>query len=306
MSKAGLLTRSVSRCVTPADPASGSYDHSNALQAPSTAHLPQPRGGFGRRLHSDEIVIGLALGSPRQNHFLGLPPDDGDVDDSHGCSSPENPTSTLGNVCEIDNEAKGIKRKGSKWKSLGSFFGRREVRSASPFYQLHQNQQPEQGRQFITQDYLETNSLRRKRGDSNRGKKALQVDSSTGMPGGESSGLLRRNSSRRRGLRRRKVEEPQPEMQRIPAKYTSHAIAENSDCRGEQEGSQMPGYSLLQVEIPRVELERYSIMFGDVLAPQIRQSKPQPSLLARSHGHLEELHIVADSNGQVRSSAIEK
>lgn len=296
------MTRSVSKRPRPhAD----NKNHADAVQAPPNAQSPQPREGFGRRLHSDEIVIGLALGSPRHNPLPALPPDDRDVDVSYVCSSPKNPASMLGDVREIDSGSKGIKRKGSKWKSLSSLFGRREVRSASPFYQLDQTQQPEPAKGLIIQDHLDTNALRRKRADSSQGK-AHQVDSSPGVPGEERSGLLRRNSSRRRGLRRRKAEESQPEMQRIPAKYAAHAIAEKLDSRGEQQGSRMSGPSLLQVEIPCVELERYSVMFGDVLEPQIRQGKPQPSLLARRQAHLEELHTIADSNSKVRSSAIDK
>lgn len=286
MPKAGPLTRSVSKRVRPAEPPAGNNTHANAVQALSNVQSPQPHGGFGRRLHSDEIVIGLALGSPRQNPLSALPPDYRDVDVSCVCSSPENPASTLGTVCEIGSGSKGIKRKGSKWKSLGSFFGRSQVRSASPFYQLDQKQQPEPARQIIAQDYLETNALRRKRADSNHGNKAHQVDSFTGTPGEE-------------------IGEPQPEMQRIPAKYTAHAIAGDLDPHGERQGSRMPGPSLLQVEIPCVELERYSVMFGDVLEPQVRQIQRQPSLLARRQAHLEEPHTVTDSSSKVRSSAVE-
>lgn len=306
MSMAGPLTRSVSKCVKPVEAPAGNKNYPDDVQAPSNAQSPQPHGGLGRRLHSDEIGIGLALGSPRQYPLPALPPDDRDavVDDSYVCNSLGNPASTLENKCEISGGSKGIKRKGSKWKSLGSFFGRREVRSASPFYQLDQKQQPEPAKQLLTQDYLETNARRRKRADSNHGHKAHQVESSMGRPGQESSGLLRRNSSRRRGLRREKLEQLQPAMQRIPSKYRANTIAGNLDLRGEQQGSLMPGPSLLQIEIPCVKLERYSVMFGDVLEPQVRQSKPQPSLLARRQVHLEELHTVADSSSEVRCSAI--
>lgn len=297
MAKAGRLTRSVHDRVRPAE-SPANDDHENAALASSNAQIPQLREGLGRRLYSDEIVIGLA-GSPRQSPLPALPPDDRDVDVSYVCSSPENTASTLGNVCEIGRGVKGIKGKGSKWKSLGSFFGRREVRSVSPFYHLDPKHQPER-------DYSETNALRRKRADSNHSKKVHRVDSSTGIPGEESSGLLRRNSSRRRGLRRRKVEELQPDMQRIPAEYAAHAITGNLDPRGEQHGSRMPESPLLQVEIPCVEMERYSVMFGDVLEPQRRQSKPQPSLLARRQAHLGELHTATDSDSKVCASAVER
>lgn len=304
MSPAGPLTRLVSKRVRPAEPPAGNNNQANTVQALSNAQFAQPSGRLGRRLHSDEIVIGLALGSPRQHPSLGFSPDTRDVDSSYLCSSPENPASTPGKACEVVSGSKDIKRKGSKWKSLGSFFGRREVRSASPFYQLDQGQQPEPAKQFITQDYVETNALRRERADSNDVKQVHQVDLSTGVSRAENIGLLRRNSSRRKGLRRKKIEEPLPAMRRDPAKCTARAIA--LDPRAEQQGPWMPGPSLLQVEIPCVELERYSVMFGDVLKPQVRQSKPQPSLLARRQAHLEELHTVVDSDSQVRSSAIGK
>ena len=256
MSKAGPLTRSISRCVRPAGPPTGNDNHAHAVEAHSNAQFLQPSGRLGRRLYSDEVALGLALGSPRQNPSLALLPDTCDVDGPYCCSSPEIPISTLGKVCEIGSEGKGIRRKGSKWKSLGSFFGRREARFASPIHQLHQQQQQKPGKHFVAQDYLEINALR-----------SHQVDSSTGMPGAESSGLLRRNSSRRRGLRRRKIGEPQSEMRQTPANDTAPARA--LDPRAEQQGPWTPGPSLLQVEIPCVELERYSVMFGDVLKPQV-------------------------------------
>ena len=302
MSKAGPLTRSVSGPFRPAGAGAGAAknDHANAVQAPSNTLAFEPHGGFGRRLHSDEIVIGLALGSPGQSPLPPLPSDDRDLiaDVYYVDNSPENTTSTLEEMSEIDAGRKGIRRKGSKWKFLSNLFGRRDIRSPSPFYQLNQNEQTGPARQVITQDDLETNALRRKRANSSHGTKAHRADSSTGMPGQD---LLRRNSSLRRGLRRKKVEPHQPDTQRSPAKYTVNNIADNLGPRRELQRSLTPRPSLLQVEIPCVELERYSVMFGDVLEPHVRQSKPQTSLLARRKGHLEELHDVADSYGEVRS-----
>lgn len=304
MPKAGPLTRSESRRVRPAETTAGNNHHANAKQAASNAQVPQPHAGLAHRLNADEIIIGLALGSPRQSPTLAMSPDDRDVDVSSVCSSPEKSASTLGNSYEMGSRSKSIRRKGRKWRSLGSFFGRREVRSSSPFPQLDQKRQPGPAKQLITQDQFETNALFRKRADSGHGSKVHQVDLSKGMFGDENSGMLRKTSLRRRGLRRRKVEEGQPEMERIPAKYTAHAIAVNLGPHGEQQESRMPGSSLLQVEIPCVELERYSVMFGDVLKPQIRQSKPQPSLLARRQAHLEELQTIADMDSKVRCSIV--
>ena len=300
MSKAGPLTRSVSRPSRSAGAGAANNDHANAVQAPLNTLAFEPQGGFGRRLHCDEIVIGLALGSPGQSPLPPIPSDDRDlVADAYDVdTSPENTTSTLEDVSEINAGRKGIKRKGSKWKSLSSFFGRREIRSPSPFYQLDQKEQTGPARQVITLDDLETNALRGKRANSNHGTKARRADSSRGMPGQD---LLRRNSSRRRGLRRKKVEAPQPDTQRSPVKYTVNNIADNLGTRQDLQRSLTPRPSFLQVEIPCVELERYSVMFGDVLEPHIRQSKPQTSLLARRTGYLEELHAVAGPYCEVRS-----
>ena len=298
MSTAGPLTRSVSKRIRPEETSTANTYHATAVQTPSRARTPQPLAGCGTRPHPDEAVIGLALGSPSQSPIMARSPDNRHVDFSWVCNAPDNRASTLGNASEIDSGVRGIKRKGSKWKSLGSLFGRRQSPSTSHFYQVDHEQQPELAKQLITQDHLETNVLRRKRAITKHGSKVHQVESFTGLTGEETKSLLRRTSLRRRGLRRRKVEEPQLEMQRTPTKYTGPAGSENSNLPGENE-TPTPGSSLLQVEIPCVELERYSVMFGDVLKPPGWQSKPQPSLLARRQAHLEELNTVADSSCEV-------
>ncbi|KAM0805534.1 hypothetical protein BDR22DRAFT_288679 [Usnea florida] len=292
MSKAGPLTGSVSRPFRSAGARAATNDPANAVQAPYNTLAFEPHRGFGRRRHCDEIVIGLALGSPGQSPLPLLPSDEQDlitdvcdVENWH-----ENTGSTLEDVSEINVGRKGIKRKGSKWKSLRNFLGRREIRSPSPFYHLDQKEQTGPARQVIIQDKLETNALRGKRANSNHGTKAHRADPSMGMPGQD---LLRRNSSWQRGLRRKKVEAPQPDTQRSPAKYTVNKMADSLGSSQDLQRSLTPRPSFLQVEIPCVELERYSVMFGDVLEPHVRQSKPQTSLLARRKGRLEELHAVA-------------
>lgn len=91
-------------------------------------------------------------------------------------------------------------------------------------------------------------------------------------------------------------------MQRIPAEYTACAVAENLNPHGEQQRSWILGSSLLQVEIPCVELERYSVMFSDVLKPQTRQNERHPSLSS----YLEELRTIATSSSKVRYSIVIK
>ena len=54
---------------------------------------------------------------------------------------------------------------------------------------------------------------------------------------------------------------------------------------------------LLQVEIPCIELERYSVMFSTLL-----QQVKSPSLLSRGQGHLTEIKLVTENTIQVSSS----
>ena len=298
MPKAGPSTTSISSHVRPAETLVGNNHHANALQASSDIQFPPRHAGFRHRLHSDETVIGLALGSPRQSPTLAMSPNETGVDISWAYGSLENnPARSLGDAYEIGSESRSIKRKGSKWKSFGSFFGRRELQPASPSYLQDQKQRPESSKPLVVRDRLETGAPLRQRADSNHVSKLHYPGFSKHISRKESSGLLRRNSSQRRGLRRRKLKEHQPEMQQIPAEYTANAIAENLDGLREQQKSRMPG--LLQVEIPCVAMERYSVMFGEVLKTQAWQSKWQPSLLACGQAHVEELHTVGDPNSKV-------
>ncbi|MCJ1277954.1 hypothetical protein MMC21_005768 [Puttea exsequens] len=294
MSKAGPLTRARSKL-------------SRQTEAETTTQIwagtaknwrddpqpPQRRGEFGRPLHSDEIVIGLALGNPSQNPLPSSPPESRDADASFICSSPE-PPSMMSNISEAGTGASQIKRKGSKWKQIGSLFGRGkpspQSSETSPFYQLdhaqaHGEKAEAQG-SLADVEAMGTNNLRRKRADT------AQTNSSQVGTKGETGGLLRRNSSRRRGLgRRRKVEEMNPELENLHHALSAHATTN----AWHPPPTHMLPPSLLQVEIPSVELERYSVMFGDVLQSQ---SKRQSALLSRRQVNLEGIKPVTVSEDQ--------
>lgn len=309
MSKAGPFTRSRSKRTKQVEldvsNQTNQSNHNPAASCQESLHYtqgPSQRAEIGRRLHSDEIVIGLALGSPSQNPLPPLPPDDRDVDIPYLCS-PE-PPSLLGTVCGIGAGAPETKRKGSKWKSFGGLFGRKHSSSQSsensPLYQLDQAQPQRLAKQLINQDHLETNALRRKRADPAQWVRdnKEQSSSSQSAPKSEGGGSLRRNSSRRKGLRRRKVEELLPDMQDLHNALSAHATAEA--WIPPQTLLRPLGGSLLQVEIPNVELERYSVMFGDVLDSK-PQSKPPPSLLSRRKAQLEEIQPIAFPTDTVHS-----
>ena len=297
MPKAGSSTTSVSDHVRPAKTLVGNNHHANTLQASSNPNFPH-HAGIGHSLHSDETVIGLALGSPRQSPTLAMSPNETDVDASSAYISLENKSArSLGGAYEIGSESRSIKRKGSKWKSVGSFFGKRAVQSASQCDLQDQKQQPVSSKPRVVQDQLGSDAPLRQRADLGHDSKMHYTGFPKHITRKESSSLLRRNSSRRQGLRRRKLQEPQLEMQQVPTEYTADAIAESIDVRGEQPNPRVPG--LLQVEIPCVAMERYSVMFGEVLKTQAWQSKWHSSLLACGQAHPEELHTFGDPNSKV-------
>ena len=291
-----------------AEPDAADSNGSNPLEKLSSeVEVPRQRGDTGRRLYSDEILIGLALGSPGQNPMPPQPASDRDVDDiPDNFSLPRYPSSQMGYVCEVGGGGTALTRKGSKWKTLGGLLGKKKAIArapkASPFYQLDEPSQQGPINQLIPQDHLETNALRRKRADSARtvqGKRgrANTLQSTTKV---EVGGLLRRNSSRKKGFRRKRTnaDELLPEMRILHSALSAHAAVE--DQQSLMPNLLPPGLSLLQVQIPNVEMERYSVMFGDVLQGK-EQPKPQPSLFSERQGHIEELQGPGKLTTEVRS-----
>ena len=306
MSKAEPLARSRPGGARETEPDAGSHAWTTFPETPSyNVQEPSQRGDFRQRLDSDEIVIGLALGSPGHPP---LQPDDQDVDVPGSFSLPIYPSSQLGAVSKVGTGGSSITRKGSKWKSFGSLFGRKNSSARAPqvppFYQLDHAHRERPDRQHINQDHLETKALRRKRADSARtvqGKRG-RANTLQNTPKSESNGLFRRNSSRRKGLRTRKTDADKliPKMRVSHSARSAHAAAETLEPPTPPTKTLRPhrGPSLLQVQIPNIELERYSVMFGEVLDPKPRQNS-QPSLLSRRQGQLEELQPVAEPKAEV-------
>jgi hypothetical protein len=306
MAEAGPLTISGLGRPKKTEPDARSHEWTTFLETPSyNVPAPDQRGDIGRRLHSDEIVIGLALGSPGHPP---LPPDSQYVDTSESFSLPSHRSGQLGTASDIGTVASAITRKGSKWKSFGILFGRKnssaQAPQVSPFYQLDHAHQQRPDRQPIAQDHLETSGPRRERADSARtvhGKR-WRANTIETAPKNESNGLFRRNSSRRKGFGRKNqdADELMPKRRVLHSALSAHAKAETSRLSTPPTGNLSPcgRPSLLQVQIPNIELERYSVMFGEVLNPKPRQ-KLQPSLLSRRQGQLEELQPVTGPKFEV-------
>ena len=278
MSRAGPLTRSRSKRAIPVS-IKGTHARSRTPPGPSLdVKVPRTFENDDRRSYSGEIVIGLALGSPGQSHLPLLTSDDREVDVSrqvdvsYSSASPRNSADGLGNVCENGAGEYQMKRKGSKWRKFGSLFGKKEVpvKSADlpPFYQLDLVLEQKPPKQCVVQSRADVNALRRKRADSTRSTMQSTFKENEKL-------LPRRNSSRRKGLRRRRIEEvPKPP-------YYPSNLAPSMETGALEVlpigPKQHPFSSLLKVEIPSVELERYSVMFGDLLDTKSLQKSQQPS-----------------------------
>ena len=230
----------------------------------------------------EEDMIGMALGSPSQGPFPILP-------SSAPTTRPSFTDSTLGSSAssqawpgDSPYTEEAIKLKG-KWKMFGGIFGKKGVASptspSSQFYQLQLS--PALSDQDSQASPAQTPSPRGARGFLHHGD--------SGSANGDAT---------RKKLRSRKESRPEVKPDIVRAKSTPLIRNERQlptpppkdsqpDRRSPQlwtDGKPM----MLQVEIPDVAMERYSIMFGNVL-----QQRP-PSLMVRRQAPLEKLKSLGN------------
>lgn len=219
-----------------------------------------------------ETQIGMALGSPAH------PPENWPVHTGERTFSPDQ----MDDHDELENVSAPTKQsKTGRWKIFGGLFGGRKNSAPTNntnFYQL----QPE-GQNIITaSNEAGTDAL----GDS-QNSKAPKI------------------RGRTRTVSERKTDRLKPEPKRTQTAPLNHDFREpprawngNPEIRLNRPTEEQPkapsgsGGGLLDVNIPSVQMERYSIMFGSVLQKPTSSSS---SLLTRRQATLDKLKTVNEA-----------
>ncbi|KAL8945148.1 MAG: hypothetical protein Q9211_000300 [Gyalolechia sp. 1 TL-2023] len=284
---------------------------------PPAIQIDHPQLSFGdssacsRQLHVDSpsaemMMIGVALGSPGESPVPPFPPEGTSI--SFHPSNRASPDWT-------DKYALHPNRR--RWKAFGGLFSKRletgQRPRASSLYQLHQ---PDTS----TPSHELQRKLRRPQPSFAQSKSQDIKVASVGAgcsrnwigPEQLSSPQKREDPSyrRKRSLRRHNSERKQAkgskwsETARVRSHPKGGSISPEDKTQSNNISREAPqGTPFLQVEIPSVELERYSVMFSSLLHPcqqssSSRQPSPkrQPSLLARRQANLQELQTGSNIN----------
>ncbi|KAL8694648.1 MAG: hypothetical protein Q9218_000743 [Villophora microphyllina] len=250
-----------------------------------------------------ESMIGVALGSPGHSPLPSLPPDEA----SWTCVSPDQKTQASSRSSDKD----ALRSTGSRWRTLGGLLGKR---SGSGQQSTTASRDPDYSPRMTRPQGVYDQALRNAQSTTKPKVKTSITAQSQNHHSWEWIGpahlpvpeicekknyLLRKTSLRRNHLTRKQTQDG--ETTGMPRTREQHPVNSKSGAVGEKEGNnalQPKGQlgSLLQVEIPNIELERYSVMFSSLLQPSQqsipnRPSSPkrQPSLLARRQVNVPEL-----------------
>lgn len=283
-----------------------------STQFSSQSSSPQTRPGLSP-LSSDTIIIGLALGSPTDNPLAPLPRDDLDGNPWPSVVQDyayELDYDYSSNISRISYEGRrsqstqshrlesGLKRSRSRWKNLGGLFSRKTpsgpTTDGQPFYMLDRPIQREPAESARALASPEASTAPHKPRTTDPLEPQCQATCSA-APVQESGAraILRRVSTRKKGIRKRARAQTidssgssrgsparaRLEAQGVPDEPAGASIWLRLDDQKVQHAPtgepSVPGTSsLLQIEIPSVELERYSVMFGDLLLPNSPPSRP--------------------------------
>lgn len=277
----------------------GQSDRSSIMSSSTAGHNEIP----------EELIIGLALGSPRENPLPPIPPDGAREDVSTLCSSLDSP------IAVRDHNSTDLAlQKGRRWRTFTGLFSKKD--SSSHFYLLgqnsprrdlpyqyksYQNKAPEQSvtQQQAQSTHPDRESKYSSRLPRERDRQLLPVPRRSMFRRGE-AGLRRRIGWRNTKFRKEHRREGRnPALHRLRS-WPLHILRgkvqpppKNGITARNASSPKFKHESLLQVEIPSVHMERFSVMFSNLLEPD------QPkSILARRQGTLAEIKLTANDRSK--------
>ncbi len=205
------------------------------------------------------MEIGMALGSPTHPPVVWSP---------HVQFQEATRNDSPDSFADWQNTPLPAKPKSSKWKLLGGLFGKKTTGSAPAFYQVQTEVQT-----FHQTDYVAFPSPPLPEKPRGRGKSTSEKASKKYKPD------MKRSQTVPMDFQFQEPAERPKEFPLIPEKKPSPPEI------------QLDGGPMLNVDIPSIEMERYSVMFGNLIKPASKTS----SLLARRQATLDRLKMVNEA-----------
>ena len=269
-------------------------------------------------------LIGTACGGPNESPLPPLPPEDGLPKQTGNCRSPGSISMAESGHTSSASEAKLNKSRRIKWRSLGGLLGKKNARSPgeapiqSPpsssdedFEKDHQRQPTLEGvrsnedssalspgSSTSLSQQIKTSQIRSPTDELQQGKRLIPKDSAIRAYGSSVKAVARPTNP---GSLRSQMCSPAEQRDHSPIPLLTDVEVKSTNVQVKSSVAALPASvdSLLQVEIPSIQLERYSVMFENVL-----KGPPPSSLLARRHGRLEDLKAIHENDEQVSYTLI--
>ena len=235
---------------------------------------------------SEELLIGMALGSPSQANAPPMRYRSTDTGTSYTTIPPRSTVNSPEEGPLVRDVEDVTKQKGNRWKMFGGIFAKKSASTpnspGSPFYQL----------QHSPLDSLqpEIKALRHK----NQEKHATDVSKSRQLQTSPQYGQVlspKRHHLQKRALRDDKIRIKPSRAQTLPSLNVREPAPSPPPKDARDQRPCLPSKStvpMLQVEIPSIEMERYSVMFNNVLEPS------QAPLLLRRQAQLGKLRSAVE------------
>lgn len=249
------------------------------FRAGNPSSRPRPSLPLNENQSIRHDMIGIALGSPTKDIIEPYP-----MTTTIVTASAMNSHKT--DTKETDNgpRPEALRRKPSKWKKFGGLFRARSVEaSLNSQYQTqanHQGPHPPRSRQASlgpkSQPKMPT-AIDKPRSDSRPGTSQQPLSKQWGS----SPSKNKETENSKKGKKHKAAGNPGKDVE---TKKHWGALAEEPEEEQKPSPSSLTSPSLLDVNIPNLEMERYSVMFGGVFG-----RPPRPNLLARRSRTLEHL-----------------